>query len=395
MTHRNLVAERIDDSFDTFDEDVWLLRGSAVFRNGRVRLTPATNSTTGALEWRDEFDTNVWELRFRFDIENGSSDPADEVSISWYNDGIDGDGYSPLGGYQVSFDHFDDEIRLDSFIDGEQKTLDSTAVTVPDGDEKNIGRVKYTRGTVVVSMNGNRYIEHEIEDPTVSGTEFFFSARTGGEDAAHYVDEVRLTASTKRNIKTAQSEWPTPGIDISNKTNTYKLVRALVSVLDEEDQQLDQIRRSHHINTAVDEELERLGSLVQLDRNQGESDKKYRARIKVQYRVGNIGTTFDEFSQFASALLSTSITNIEFVSDLAANPATAAVSAPPEVYDNVELTRQEVAEFLGEAVPAGHDVNVLESGTFRLKADSDVDDPDKGLTSDSISTGGTLAADIV
>jgi hypothetical protein len=391
MTHRNLVAERINDSFNTFDQDTWLLKGDATYPGSRVRLTPAVNNSTGALVYRDDFTTNVWECRFRFDIEGGSADPADETALAWYSDGSST--FEPNGGYQVSYDHYDEAIRLDSFVDGEQKTLASASVVVPE-DASNLARVEYTRGNVTVWMNGDAYIDYHIEDPVIAET-LFFSARTGGENAAHYVDEVRLTAATDRNIKTVQEEWPSPAIDINNSTNAYKLMSALVSVLDEEDKNINQIKRAHHIDTAVDEELEQFGDLVQLDRKSGESDEKYRARLKVQYRVGNIGTAFDQFSQFASVLLDTNISNIEFSTNFGAAPATIQVSANPAIYDSVELTRTEVADFLGQGVPAGHSVTALERGTFRLKTDAQIDDAEKGLTSDSISTGGTLAADIV
>mgnify|MGYP006269109901 CR=1 FL=1 len=395
MTHRNLVAERINDEFDTLNRDDWVLSGSATYTGARVRLTPASGSQAGSLSYREDFTPNVWEVRFRFDIENGSADPADETTLAWYSDGVAADGWTPQGGYQVSYDHYDDVIRLDEFIDGEANTLASADVVIDDSSSETVARVEYTRGSVRVWMNGDSYLQYDIEDPVVGGETMFFSARTGGEFAAHYVDEVRVVAATQRNVKTVQDEWPSPAVDISNGTNTYKLMRALTSVMDEEDKNLNEVKRAHHIDTAVDEELEQFGDLVQLDRKSGENDEKYRARLKVQYRVGNIGTTFDEFSQFSSVLLDTNITNIEFNFNFGASPATAIVATDPAVYDSVALTRTEVEEFLGEAVPAGHSVTVLERGTFRLKADGDIDDPDKGLTSDSITTGGTLAADVV
>jgi hypothetical protein len=395
MTHRSLVAERIDDNFAAFDNDTWVLGGSATYQNGRVRLTPAQDNQAGSLSYREDFTANVWETRFQFDIENGSANTADEVTLSWYSDGVTG-GWVPIGGYQVTYDFFDDEVRLQSYVDGERKVLASSPVTIADGGSvTHVGSISYTRGTVRVEFDNNEVLEHEIDDPVVSGERLFFSARTGGENAATYVNKVRLTTSPDRNVKTAQDEWESPAVDIGTKSNTYALVNTLTDVFDQEDKNLSEIRRAHHIDTATGEELEQFGRLVQLDRKQGELDSKYRARLKVQYRVGNIGTTFDEFAEFTSTLLSTDLDNIEFVSDLAADPATAQIAADLEVFNAVSLSESEIIDFLGEGVPAGHEVKVLERGTFRLKSDGDPDDPDKGLTGDSISTGGTLAADLV
>lgn len=201
--------------------------------------------------------------------------------------------------------------------------------------------------------------------------------------------------SDGRNITAAGQNWDNDGIEYNQNTNTYKLVRALVSEYDRIDDEIVNIADSHHIDTATGEDLGKIAEPVGLERKDNESDDKFRARIKVQYRVGNIGATFDEFAEFAAVLLSTTIENVEYRLNLEGDPATARVAAETQVYDDVALTRNEVSKFLGRAVPAGHEVKALEKGSFRLKADGDTDDATKGLTSDSTSDGGTLAADIL
>lgn len=198
-----------------------------------------------------------------------------------------------------------------------------------------------------------------------------------------------------RNIHTAEKEWDNDGIAFNENTNVYRLIRALLSQADRIDNDLESIRDAHHIDEATGRELDEIGKLVQLQRKSSEDDPKYRARLKVQFRVGNIGTTFDEFSEFSAVLLETNLENIEFVFNYEARPATVQVAADPEVYTNSALTRSEVSKYLGRAVPAGHEVNALEKGSFRLKSDGETDDPSKGLTSDSTSDGGTLASDIL
>lgn len=124
------------------------------------------------------------------------------------------------------------------------------------------------------------------------------------------------------------------------------------------------------------------------------TDDKFRARIKASFRASTIGTTYDQFTEFVSSILNTDFERIEFLTDYVSNPAAVTVRADEQVYDNVGFTSTDIDDLLSRAVPAGHTVNVLVTGTFEVKADGDSDDADKGLTADGITTGGTLSADI-
>jgi len=197
-----------------------------------------------------------------------------------------------------------------------------------------------------------------------------------------------------RNINTAQDEWDS-GIEFSPNSNTYKLIRALLTEANRIDDDLEEIYDQHHVNTATGDDLDKIGDLVDVSRKTGESDSRYRARIKARFRAATIDTTFDQFSEFVASVLNTNIDNIDFLTNYGSRPATVSVSTQGNVYDAVNLTPTELKDLFGAGVPAGHTVRVLEGGTFRLKVDGESDDPDKGLTSDSVSSGGTLAADLV
>lgn len=196
----------------------------------------------------------------------------------------------------------------------------------------------------------------------------------------------------RRNTAEASNAWENRGIEFTETSNTYQLMRALLSYADDYDDRLSETHASQHINTAGGDHLDRIGELVQLGRKSGEPDGKYRARLKVQFRVGSITPTFDNFAEFSAAVLDTSVDDVEFhfPSD---KSATVRVSADESVYEDAALTSDEAAEFLARAVPAGHAVEALQSGSFRLKSDGDSDDPSRGLTSDTTSDGGTLAED--
>lgn len=197
-----------------------------------------------------------------------------------------------------------------------------------------------------------------------------------------------------RNILTAGREWDS-GIAFGPVTNTYKLTRSILSAADRIDSDLERIYDAHHIDSATGEDLRKFGELVNVDRQTGESDGRYRARIKANFRASTIGTTFDEFAEFTGSVLSTSLDNVDFLTSYDARPATVDIAADAAVYDDVDLAAGDLSDILGQGVPAGHEVRVLERGTFRLKVDGETDDPDKGLTSDSITSGGTLAADLI
>lgn len=197
------------------------------------------------------------------------------------------------------------------------------------------------------------------------------------------------------NISTAEKEWDNDGIEFGTHSNTRKLMSALLSEADRIDGDLASIHDAQHIDTAEGDNLEQLGKLVQIHRKSGESDDKYRARIKLKFRVGNIGTTYDEFAEFTGVMLETDARNVEFSYNFGSDPATVNVAADGDLYNSTSLTSEEIADFLEEAVPAGHAVKATEKGTFRLKSDGDTDDASKGLTSDSVDTGGTLASDLV
>jgi hypothetical protein len=216
-----------------------------------------------------------------------------------------------------------------------------------------------------------------------------------GEWGDGYWDDTdRNITEDGRNITEAESEWDSP-IDFSPRSNTYRLVNTLLIAIDDVDIQLEKIYENQHINSASGESLDSFGRLINITRNTNESDDKYRARIKAAFRASTMGSTFDQFTEYVATVLNTDIENIIFRTPYTNNPAVVEVSAQQSVYDSVNLTDAEVRDLLERGVAAGHEVNIFTGGTFELKADGDGDDPSKGLTSDSISTGGTLAEDLI
>jgi len=99
-------------------------------------------------------------------------------------------------------------------------------------------------------------------------------------------------------------------------------------------------------------------------------------------------------TQFCASVLDTGIDNLTFETRYPITPATVIVRGQRSLYQDSDLTANELIDILGSGVPAGHAVEVIEEGSFEVKFDGESDDVDEGLTSDSIQTGGTLAGDL-
>jgi len=195
-----------------------------------------------------------------------------------------------------------------------------------------------------------------------------------------------------RNINDAISEWNIPPT-IQKESNNYDLLRGLLQSVNEVDESAELIYNAHHINTSAGEDLDRIGQFVGVGRESAESDSRYRTRIKARFRAATIEPTTDNFTEFVSAILATDIDNFTLI--LQQSRPEVIISAQSEIWEQNSLTAETFVDILETGVPAGHAVTVQERGTFRLKVDGEVDDPDRGLTSDSIETGGTLASDLV
>jgi len=209
----------------------------------------------------------------------------------------------------------------------------------------------------------------------------------------YWGSEVYNFISPKRNINTAEQDWDSP-IDFAPQSNMYSLVSALLTEADRVDADIERIYEQQHINSASGEALDQFGELADVERKTDESDEKYRARVKAAIQASITGTTFDEFTQFCASILDTNVDNLSFETRYPITPATVIVRGQRSLYQQSDLTAEELIDILGSGVPAGHAVEVIEEGSFEVRVDGETDDPDKGLTSDTIETGGTLASDL-
>lgn len=175
-----------------------------------------------------------------------------------------------------------------------------------------------------------------------------------------------------------------------------KLEEAFGAEFDRIDADANEIKKDRHIGTVSGESLDHMGDLIDVPRKTGESDDKYRRRIIGEVAASVSRGTWDSVAQAAARIVDGEADeDLELNTRYDSNPATVFVSIDSDVLGDSPLTDSEIADILGKAVAAGHAVESRERGTLRLKSDNLDFTEDEGLTSDSISTGGTLSSDLV
>lgn len=189
--------------------------------------------------------------------------------------------------------------------------------------------------------------------------------------------------------------WPTRGLDYEKGKGNARLAGSLGEKTEWIERTLDQIREARHIDDAAGKQLDRIGQLLGVRRQSGEQDPQYKARIKAEAIAGRSSGTFRDILDGMAAILETEKQRIELKRDDAAI-ATAEITVQSVDVDDAPITISDLKDAAKDMVLAGHAVNVVESqkNAFTLIADGGTNDADKGLTSDSITTGGTLVEDL-
>lgn len=186
--------------------------------------------------------------------------------------------------------------------------------------------------------------------------------------------------------------WDSGGIEFHPSSNAYGLESALSTPLAFISDDLVEINKAHHIDTAVDGELDKIGALVAVHRRDGETDPEYRKRIKVAFQTAIADTTHEAVLSFIANLIQTDVTRID-IDWLPSVGGTAKVSVYQEDIDAALLSADDLADFATQVVPAGHRIIVTVRGTFRFSSESVSVPPEDGFSDDEFE-GGTLSESI-
>lgn len=198
-----------------------------------------------------------------------------------------------------------------------------------------------------------------------------------------------LYAFSNEQFVTVRNAWDSGGISLHDDSNAEKLITPLTTPLAFVSDDIQEINAAHHIHTAVGKELDHMAALVDIDRQSGESDDRFRMRIIAAFAAGITGTTHEDVLEFITTILQTSSERVN-IDWLPSVPGTANVSVFEDDIQNAAITVDDLEQFATDAVPAGHKIIVELRGSFIFDGtDTDVP-PERGLSGDGVE-GGTLS----
>lgn len=208
------------------------------------------------------------------------------------------------------------------------------------------------------------------------------------------VSNIHLIGYDHNSENTFGHHWENPGIPY--RADNSRLAGTLGEEKDLVFRQLDFIHEARHIEMAGGEQLDRLAQTAGVRRREGEGDAVYRARIIGTYAAGRSTGTTEDVIQATAAIVGTDPENVQIDTSYDSDPGTVFILLRNEDIDDTELSTDDVTEILGDTVMAGHTVEVSrqQDNPFTVRSDVQTNDPALGLTSDSVSTGGTLTEDL-
>lgn len=202
--------------------------------------------------------------------------------------------------------------------------------------------------------------------------------------------EMGVDHAQRRNLKQA---WENDGIPFLG--SNVRLAGALSEQKSAYFRDLDAVREARHVKDAAGEQLGRIGRGYGVQRETGEDDPTYRARIIGELAAGRSDGTFEDVLEAAATIVDTSSDRITLSTQFDTDPGTVFVNVQSSDLDDSELSTSSLSDMLDRSVPAGHKVSVVEVGAdpFTLTDDATANDSSLGLTSDSTTDGGTLVSD--
>jgi hypothetical protein len=272
--------------------------------------------------------------------------------------------------------------------------------------------VTYDGEKLQLTVNGNEVARNSFiadNGTLVDNSEVTTVGKDISEAAAlgdGWIDDVRLydralpieklrdlknIGAEHQSIGSLRNSWDNHGVPF--RGNNRAFAGALGEELDYVKRNLDYILDARHINTASGSQLDRIGLLGDVQRQETEGDARYRARIKGTFAAARSSGTFSDINAAAASVVDADQNEVEVRLE---KGGVANVFLPFSAVDDTPLTTSDIESILNDTVVAGHRVNVFQSGSdpFIVRDDADPNTPANGLTSDSISTGGGLTSDL-
>jgi hypothetical protein len=213
----------VNDRFNNYNSDTWNLERNASYdsTNDRVQLTSESASLQGDLKYRYKVNTSRFVAKFRANSFNSDGDPgADGIRFEWGSDY-----FIHLDNFENPGDLEENTLKLVSKDSGliKQVGMSKYNISFEDGTPENIKLVVY-EGKVRVFVDNIEIIDENIENYETSTSGLRFFATTGGYDAKHVVDDVKLidpAAPVGENVEvTTDCNRPTFLVDTISQSVT-------------------------------------------------------------------------------------------------------------------------------------------------------------------------------
>lgn len=269
---------------------------------------------------------------------------------------------------------------IGGFGDGGFGKPDSSGGFIGDDDEDLSGYD--TEGFGEGPFGGVSITESKAQSYTLPETAYFGGGQFGEG----------LYAFENEQMRAIRDAWDSGGIKLHTEANAYHLERAIATPLAFVTDDIAEIDLAHHIHTAIDEELDKIGSLAGVTRQTNEKDPRFRARIMAAFRAAVTGTTHEDVLEFVSTLLETPGSRVD-IDWLDSVPGVARISVFEEDLNTASITQEDLAEFATQIVPAGHRIIVELKGTFTFSSTNVDVPPEKGFTDEDF-VGGTFSESI-
>lgn len=143
----------------------------------------------------------------------------------------------------------------------------------------------------------------------------------------------------------------------------------------------ENVMLTQYVDAATGIHLDRIGDFVMVSRRRGESDQRYRARLKVQLRVLVGGGTLEDIKEASSTLLALPSSEIEIREEFDVEPARYVMVLDEGVLADAGVTAEEFVDVINTISAAGVRPVILEIGSFTHRSEenfkNDVNDIDR------------------
>lgn len=249
------------------------------------------------------------------------------------------------------------------------------------------------------SLYGNYYIGgsasgSDVESTTSSANEEWVSTAAGGDNETTSASASRTRLST--NISGSDRDYAVSSVEIEgsrdrieslldglppwmpkDKSNNEALLQAPADELDGLSKSIDAVDFAQNVQTAQNEQLDKLAPLVEISRHEGERDELFRSRILVGFLANVSSGTIPDLQEAVSTVLDIpkdEITILEWYD--VGRDATITIDVPDGALTKRNITDTQFIDIIKRIVAAGITMRLHRSlKTFDQFVAEDLGDP--------------------